>query len=84
MSTACFALKVSVYLFLRHIDGVDFSGLSAWLAYYLLRYSYYFISHRKMADVLDIENQDEFEFDEDGDRKLIVFTFVYMIDTFLC
>jgi hypothetical protein len=23
-----------------------------------------------MADVLDIENQDEFEFDEDGDRKL--------------
>ena len=22
-----------------------------------------------MADVLDIENQDEFEFDEDGDRK---------------
>ncbi len=25
-----------------------------------------------MADVLDIENQDEFEFDEDGDRKLFI------------
>jgi hypothetical protein len=28
--------------------------------------------HKKMADVLDIENQDEFEFDEDGDRKLFL------------
>lgn len=24
-----------------------------------------------MADVLDIENQDEFEFEEDGDRESI-------------
>lgn len=27
-----------------------------------------------MSDVLDIENAEEFEVDEDGDRKYIVFT----------
>lgn len=56
---------------LIQLDGADFNlwnlfcgnwkGNTAWLDIYF---------HRKMADVLDIENQDEFEFDEDGDRKL--------------
>lgn len=26
-----------------------------------------------MADVLDIENQDEFEYDDDGERKCLYF-----------
>lgn len=28
-----------------------------------------------MADVLDIENSEEFEVDEDGERKLLIFHF---------
>lgn len=32
---------------------------------------HYYFFPAKMADVLDIENQDEFEFDEDGDRKFL-------------
>ena len=32
-----------------------------------------------MADVLDIENQDEFEFDEDGDRKIIILLSIYIL-----
>ncbi len=39
--------------------------------------------HQKMADVLDIENQDEFEFDEDGDRKLFLSNyFLFLLQYF--
>lgn len=43
-----------------------------------------------MADVLDIENSEEFEVDEDGERKctnsytfIINFIFEYFLDTYL-